>query len=394
MRTVYDEDGAVFALKCFEADEDDETLAVETLREISTLRLMRGKVGHAGIVRMIDVIAHEGEVCMVMPKYPCNLTEAVEGKAVGKNKLKIAHGLLSSVAYMHAQGFMHRDIKGDNVMLTDDMEPVLIDLSLAKPLSSDSAMTHTGNVGTAKYISPETYRSEPYGPKADIWSVGVVLLEMFIDKILKCERDKAAFAAIEKITAELPDAKPSTAFLRAMLQPEASRASAAEALGMEPLASKFPASPFEKMLNVVPVDVPGASAAGEAGGKKGKGRKTKGGGASKGGELEASVRKYWDILEQVNKSTLQAAVHYARACAAASVEVDPSHCALLASKLYEDTSTCYDLDEVEEVEGMEKFDKEAFMEAEKKIFRAVDYCLWLPGTSDDSNPKAAKQARK
>ncbi len=31
MRTVYDEDGAVFALKCFEADEDDETLAVETL---------------------------------------------------------------------------------------------------------------------------------------------------------------------------------------------------------------------------------------------------------------------------------------------------------------------------------------------------------------------------
>ena len=78
MRTVYDEDGAVFALKCFEADEDDETLAVETLREISTLRLMRGKVGHAGIVRMIDVIEHEGEVCMVMPKYPCNLTEAVE----------------------------------------------------------------------------------------------------------------------------------------------------------------------------------------------------------------------------------------------------------------------------------------------------------------------------
>ena len=127
-----------------------------------------------------------------MAKYPCNLTEAVEGQAIvscqrkpicpfmlvvagsfltallaakqGKNKLKIAHQLLSSVAFMHAQvpivlppsfslfpqnlsivshfshcvwhqGFMHRDIKGENVMLTDTMEPVLIDLSLAKPVS-------------------------------------------------------------------------------------------------------------------------------------------------------------------------------------------------------------------------------------------------------------------
>jgi serine/threonine protein kinase len=312
--------------KTFEADEDDETLATETLREISALRLMRGKNGHPGILRMLDVIEHEGEVCMVMAKYPCNLTEAVEGKAVGKNKLKIAHLLLSSVAYMHAQGFMHRDIKGDNVMLTDAMEPVLIDLSLAKPVLRDSAMTHSGNVGTAKYIAPEVYRGDEYSLKADLWSAGVVLLEMFTDQILNVDRDKAALAMVEKLTAELPPSKPSSPFLRAMLEPEQEkRVTAAQALSMEPICSKFPPpSSYEKTLAVVPPptasSVAPEDAAEAATGSK---RKKRGGGGlskKKGGskqkkkagsgssELAARVKEYWELLDCVENATLDAAV--------------------------------------------------------------------------------------
>ena len=315
--------GQVFALKTFEADEDDETLAEETLREISALRLMRGKNGHPGVLRMLDVIEHEGELCMVMPKYPCNLTEAVQGKAIGKNKLKISHMLLSSIAYMHAQGFMHRDIKGDNVMLTDDMEPVLIDLSLAKPVGSDTAMTHTGNVGTAKYIAPEVYRGEAYSSKADLWSTGVVLLEMFIDQILNVDRDKAALALVEKVTAELPPAKPSTPFLRAMLEPEhEKRATAIQALSMEPLCSKFPAPEFEKTIRVVPPptargDTTDAEEAGSkrkkrsgrsAPNKKGSGKRKQG----KGSELAARVKEYWQLLDCVETATLDAAVRCLR----------------------------------------------------------------------------------
>ena len=304
--------------KTFEADEDDETLATETLREISALRLMRGKNGHPGILRMLDVIEHEGEICMIMHKYPCNLTDAVQGKAVGKNKLKIAHGLLSSVAYMHAQGFMHRDIKGDNIMLTDDMSPVLIDLSIAKPVSRDTAMTHTGNVGTAKYIAPEVYRGEEYSPKADLWSTGVVLLEMFTDQILNVDRDKAALVLVEKVTADLPSDKPSTPFLRAMLEPEhEKRATAMEALAMEPVCSKFPASEFDKTINVVPPPTATATKdAAETGSKRkkrsGGSSGKKGGGKRKPGksssELAARVKEYWQLLDCVETATLDAAV--------------------------------------------------------------------------------------
>lgn len=308
--------------KQFEADEDNDTLAAETLREISALRLMRGKNGNAGVLRMLDVIEHEGEVCLVMAKYPCNLTEATEGKAIGKNKLKIAHQLLSAVAYMHAQGFMHRDIKGDNVMLTDTMEPVLIDLSLAKPALRDSAMTHTGNVGTAKYIAPEVYRMEEYSPKADLWSTGVVLLEMFLDKILNVDRDKAALALIPEIVADLPEGKPSTPFLRAMLEPEyEKRCTAMEALGMEPIGSKFELPSYEKTIAVCAPTAAGAGAEedgaaaggkrkkpGAAGGKKKKGGKKLGA----GGELEGQVKQYWELLGCEENSTLEAAIFYAK----------------------------------------------------------------------------------
>ena len=288
---------------------------METLREISALRLMRGKNGHPGVLRMLDVIEHDGEICMVMPKYPCNLTDAVKGNAVGKNKLKISHMLLSSVAYMHAQGFMHRDIKGDNVMLTDNMEPVLIDLSLAKPVVNDTEMTHTGNVGTAKYIAPEVYRGDEYSPKADLWSTGVVLLEMFTDQILNVDRDKAALVLVEKITADLPPTKPSTPFLRAMLEPEhEKRVTAMQALSMEPLCPKFPSPDFEKTIRVVPPPTPTADtkSAAETGSKRKKSSNKKGGGKRKQGrstsELTARVKEYWQLLDCAETATLDAAV--------------------------------------------------------------------------------------
>ena len=69
--SVYSDDGSPAALKIFEDDEDDETLDLATLRELSILRVLRESNGHPGIIPMIDVLppnqATGGKIGMVMP---------------------------------------------------------------------------------------------------------------------------------------------------------------------------------------------------------------------------------------------------------------------------------------------------------------------------------------
>jgi serine/threonine protein kinase len=120
------------------------------------------------------------------------LGEAVDhGKLTNRrDKVAIAHGLLSAVAHLHDNGFIHRDIKSDNVMLVrveDEWNPVLIDFSLAKLIEGsmykskqiilEETATHTGGAGTVTYTAPEVIELKPYGFKSDLWSVGVILLK-------------------------------------------------------------------------------------------------------------------------------------------------------------------------------------------------------------------------
>ena len=70
---------------------------------------------------------------MIMPKAAGNLSGAIEGKGLtGKMKVEIAALLLHAVAWLASHQVMHRDIKPDNVLLTDEGKPVLTDFSLAK----------------------------------------------------------------------------------------------------------------------------------------------------------------------------------------------------------------------------------------------------------------------
>eukprot|EP00941_MAST-03F_sp_MAST-3F-sp1_P005365 g5365.t1 len=205
---VYDDDGVVFAMKTFEPDEEDESIAVETFRELAMLRILSGENAHENIVTMIDLTMIEDEICMIMPKFLCDLKGLIQGKGLKQKglKLRVAHGLLSALAYLHENGVMHRDIKTENVMFTDEMKPVLIDFGLAKIIDGVGryGSTHTSDCGTACYMAPEVYSKQPYGVEADMWSAGIVFLEMFTGE-LKCERDKVAYQKVKELKQQLPD---------------------------------------------------------------------------------------------------------------------------------------------------------------------------------------------
>ena len=93
--------------------------------------------------------------------------------------LQIAEGL----AHAHRHDIIHRDVKTDNMMLTEEGKAKITDFGLAK-LRGSAHVTKTGStVGTAAYMSPEQARGEAVDHRTDIWSMGVVLYQMITGEL-------------------------------------------------------------------------------------------------------------------------------------------------------------------------------------------------------------------
>lgn len=96
---------------------------------------------------------------------------------------KIMECVAQALAHMHEKGWVHKDVKPDNILCTRGSEVRLIDFSLAAKSASalTKVMTRKKSViiqGTRTYIAPELVRREPATPAADIYSLGITLYEI------------------------------------------------------------------------------------------------------------------------------------------------------------------------------------------------------------------------
>jgi serine/threonine-protein kinase len=81
--------------------------------------------------------------------------------------------------YAHRNGVVHRDVKPGNLLRSEDGLVKLADFGIAKALSEESAITQVGSVlGTAAYLAPEQAHGEEAGPRADLYSLGVVTYQL------------------------------------------------------------------------------------------------------------------------------------------------------------------------------------------------------------------------
>ncbi|MBW4095016.1 MAG: serine/threonine protein kinase [Acidobacteria bacterium] len=88
--------------------------------------------------------------------------------------------LAEVLSYVHAQGVIHRDVKPANILLPlpgANIHPTLIDVGIARTNDDATATLPGVTIGTASYLSPEQALGEPVHASADVYSLGLVLLE-------------------------------------------------------------------------------------------------------------------------------------------------------------------------------------------------------------------------
>ncbi|XP_050380816.1 G-type lectin S-receptor-like serine/threonine-protein kinase LECRK3 [Argentina anserina] len=104
-----------------------------------------------------------------------------EGKPNWEERMGIARNIARGFLYLHEEcdkQIIHCDIKPQNILMDEYMCPKIADFGLAKLLQQDQTRTTTGIRGTKGYVAPEWHRKMPITVKADVYSFGIVLLEI------------------------------------------------------------------------------------------------------------------------------------------------------------------------------------------------------------------------
>ena len=134
---------------------------------------------HPGLIRFLDIGAVGDQAYLVMELIVGQtLAQTLrEGPLSSRETADLGARLADALAYVHERGVVHRDVKPSNILLSANGDAWLGDFGIAK-LYDASTMTATGTtMGTVSYMAPEQLEDHQVGPAADIWSLGIILLE-------------------------------------------------------------------------------------------------------------------------------------------------------------------------------------------------------------------------
>ncbi|XP_044072030.1 uncharacterized protein map3k19 [Siniperca chuatsi] len=193
--------GQLIAVKQVSLDASDPDAAQREYSrlqgEVELLKTLR----HTNIVGFLGTSLHQHVVSIFMEYIPGGSIASILhrfGPLPERVLALYTHQILEGVAYLHLNRVIHRDLKGNNVMLMPTGVIKLIDFGCARRLSClNHTASNSGDLlksvhGTPYWMAPEVINETGYGRKSDIWSVGCTVFEMATGKPPLAHMDKIA----------------------------------------------------------------------------------------------------------------------------------------------------------------------------------------------------------
>ncbi|ORE12091.1 kinase-like protein [Rhizopus microsporus var. microsporus] len=171
-------------------DKEYRTAIIRELRIMST--------GHSHIIKVREVSLYQSDIWIAMDLMRCSVFAVLCVRALPEEyAILVAKETLKALEFLHCKGFIHRDIKCENLLISQNGEIKLADFGLA----TTKKHLNRERLGTAKWMSPEVIREEFYDEKVDLWSLGITIIEM-MDRVPPHYNIKSDEKVFQKILKE------------------------------------------------------------------------------------------------------------------------------------------------------------------------------------------------
>ena len=138
-------------------------------------------LNHPGLVQVYDAGEHEGDAFVVLDLVngPSLAARLASGSPIPPPEAaEVGAQVADALAYVHDQGVVHRDVTPANVLCSPDGRALLADFGIARLIDTSRVTATATTVGTAAYMAPEQVQGLDVTPAADVYSLGLVLLEL------------------------------------------------------------------------------------------------------------------------------------------------------------------------------------------------------------------------